>query len=146
MSWRVVALGSFLVGMASTPAPMRATTAEGSTPVTFNKDVLPILQKNCQACHRPGEIAPMSFLTYTDTRPWAKAIKVAVLSRQMPPWFADPLNCGVSKYRAARGLTVVTEQDTGLNSGRSTLSQALTRIRSGPTTSCIRLPGQVPAA
>ena len=47
--------------------------------VTFNKDVLPILQKNCQACHRPGEIAPMSFLTYKDARPWAKAIKAAVV-------------------------------------------------------------------
>ena len=58
--------------------------------VTFNRDVLPILQKNCQTCHRPGEIAPMSFLTYDSTRPWAKAIKTAVVSRQMPPWFADP--------------------------------------------------------
>ncbi|HEY7285532.1 MAG TPA: cytochrome c [Vicinamibacterales bacterium] len=58
--------------------------------VTFNKQVLPILQKNCQACHRPGEIAPMSFLTYQDVRPWAKAIKTAVVKRQMPPWFADP--------------------------------------------------------
>src|SRR5581483_12351664 len=59
-------------------------------PVTFNKQVLPILQKNCQACHRPGEIGPMSFLTYQDVRPWAKAIKLAVVKRQMPPWFADP--------------------------------------------------------
>jgi hypothetical protein len=58
--------------------------------VTFNKDVLPILQKNCQTCHRPGEIGPMSFLTYKDTRPWAKAMKEKVVSRQMPPWFADP--------------------------------------------------------
>ena len=58
--------------------------------VTYNKDVLPILQKNCQTCHRPGEIAPMSFLTYKDTRPWAKAMKEAVVSRQMPPWFVDP--------------------------------------------------------
>src|ERR1044071_9333374 len=58
--------------------------------VTFNKQVLPILQKNCQACHRPGEIAPMSFLTYQDVRPWAKAIKLAVVKRPMPPWFADP--------------------------------------------------------
>ena len=40
------------------------------TPVTFNKDVLPILQKNCQSCHRPGEIAPMSLLSYKDARPW----------------------------------------------------------------------------
>ena len=58
--------------------------------VTFNKDVFPILQKNCQVCHRPGEIGPMSFLTYEATRPWAKAIREAVLSRKMPPWFADP--------------------------------------------------------
>jgi hypothetical protein len=59
-------------------------------PATFNKDVLPILQKNCQTCHRPGEIGPMSFLTYETTRPWAKAIKEAVLVGRMPPWFADP--------------------------------------------------------
>lgn len=63
-----------------------------STPkdVTFNKDVLPVLQKNCQGCHRPGEAAPMAFLTYDQTRPWAKAIKTAVLDKKMPPWFADP--------------------------------------------------------
>jgi len=58
--------------------------------VTFNRDVLPILQKNCQTCHRPGEIAPMPFLTYRDARPYAKAIKAAVLTHKMPPWFADP--------------------------------------------------------
>lgn len=58
--------------------------------VTFDRDVLPVLQKNCQVCHRPGEVAPMSFMTYQETRPWAKAIKAAVLSRKMPPWFADP--------------------------------------------------------
>ena len=58
--------------------------------VTFNKDVLPILQKNCQTCHRPGEAAPMTLVTYSEARPWAKAIKNAVLSRKMPPWFADP--------------------------------------------------------
>jgi hypothetical protein len=61
-----------------------------ATPVTFNKDVLPILQKNCQNCHRPNQIAPMSFLTYKEVRPWAKAIKSAVVSRKMPPWMADP--------------------------------------------------------
>jgi hypothetical protein len=63
--------------------------AADSTP-TFNKDVLPILQKNCQACHRPGEAAPFSLLTYDAARPWAKAIKTAVVSRKMPPWHADP--------------------------------------------------------
>src|SRR5499426_2205187 len=61
-----------------------------SSPVTFAKDVLPILQKNCQTCHRPGQIAPMSLISYKETRPWAKAIKTAVMMKKMPPWFADP--------------------------------------------------------
>jgi hypothetical protein len=61
-----------------------------NTSATFNKDVLPILQKNCQSCHRPGQIAPMSLLSYADARPWAKAMKVAVVTTKMPPWFADP--------------------------------------------------------
>ena len=61
-----------------------------SSPVTFNKHVLPILQKKCQGCHRPGQMGPMSFLTYKEARPWAKAIKSAVVARKMPPWFADP--------------------------------------------------------
>src|SRR2546422_3413968 len=69
-----------------------ATAAEAVAPstVTFNKDVLPILQSNCQNCHRPGQVAPMSLLTYQDARPWAKAIKAAVQTRKMPPWNADP--------------------------------------------------------
>ena len=57
--------------------------------VTFNRDVLPIFQAKCQSCHRPGEVAPMSLLTYESSRPWAKAIKAAVLTRKMPPWSAD---------------------------------------------------------
>ncbi len=58
--------------------------------VTFNKDVAPIIQKNCMVCHRPGEIAPMSFTSYKEVRPWAKSIREAVTTGQMPPWFADP--------------------------------------------------------
>jgi hypothetical protein len=68
---------------------------------TFYKDVLPILQKNCQGCHRPGEPAPMSFITYKQTRPWAKAMKEAVRLRKMPPWFADP---HVGKFSNERSL------------------------------------------
>ncbi len=79
---------SWLVGMTGIAA-MAATVAESSKPVTFNKDVLPLMQKDCQECHRPGEVAPMSLLTYSDARPWAKAIKLAVASKKMPPWFAD---------------------------------------------------------
>jgi hypothetical protein len=56
---------------------------------TFTKDVAPILYKSCAGCHRPGEMAPMSLLEYQSVRPWAKSIREAVLSRKMPPWFAD---------------------------------------------------------
>ena len=63
--------------------------AASQSPVTFNRDVAPILQKHCQSCHRPGQAAPMSLLTNEAARPWAKAIRIAVASRKMPPWFAD---------------------------------------------------------
>lgn len=65
-----------------------AANTAGPVP-TFHKNIEGILQRNCQNCHRPGEAAPMSFLDYKSVRPWAKAIKGAVLARKMPPWFAD---------------------------------------------------------
>jgi len=58
--------------------------------VTFTKDVAPIFYKNCASCHRPGEIAPMSLMTFKDARPWAKSIREKVLDGTMPPWHADP--------------------------------------------------------
>jgi hypothetical protein len=92
--WLIVSIASVLL----------MTGGEGSAAgvVTFNKDVLPILQKNCQACHRPGNIAPMSFLSYDTTRPWAKAMKAAVMSRKMPPWFADPQYSHFSNDRSMK--------------------------------------------
>jgi hypothetical protein len=91
MSIKRVAFAGLIVGFAAMAASVPTVAEESAgTAVTFNKDVLPILQKNCQTCHRPGEIGPMSLLTYKDARPWAKSIKTAVVSRQMPPWFADP--------------------------------------------------------
>lgn len=63
-----------------------AATAQAPT---FYKDVLPVLAERCQTCHRPGEAAPMPLLTYSQTRPWAKAIREAVATRRMPPWHAD---------------------------------------------------------
>src|SRR5438552_4924105 len=78
----------FSVGLTFLMTGLVTLAADG--PVTFHKDVEPILQKNCQTCHQPGQIAPMSFLTYQNVRPWAKAMKTAVLSGKMPPWFADP--------------------------------------------------------
>jgi hypothetical protein len=73
----------------------------GASP-TFFRDVAPILQKHCQSCHKPGDIAPMPLIAYRDVRPWARAIREAVSSKKMPPWFADPC-CGV--FANDRSLT-----------------------------------------
>jgi hypothetical protein len=79
-----VSLLSVLTGAAALAA------STGSSQFTYHKNVLPILQRSCQECHRPGEVGPMSFMSYKEVRPWAKAIKAAVLTRKMPPWYADP--------------------------------------------------------
>ena len=103
-------LGSTVLALAATAPP----------PVTFYKDALPVLQKNCQTCHRPGESGPMSFLDYETTRPWAKAIKTAVLTKKMPPWFADP---HYGKFSNDRSMaqpeidTLVSWADTGAQAG-----------------------------
>jgi hypothetical protein len=68
-------------------------SASGQSAPSFYRDVLPILQRHCQSCHRPGEIAPFPLVTYSQTKNWAAAIRADVNSRKMPPWFADPC-CG----------------------------------------------------
>src|SRR5438067_2707863 len=78
-----------LIGL-SAAISLPAQTNRGAAQTNFTKDVAPILQRNCQTCHRPGEAAPFSLLTYEQARPWAKAIRAAVLAKKMPPWFADP--------------------------------------------------------
>jgi len=74
-------------------ALLAGTTSAAEVPddrVTYNRDVLPILEKNCVGCHRPGQIAPMSFLTYETTRPWAPQIKAVVAAKKMPPAVTSP--------------------------------------------------------
>jgi hypothetical protein len=61
---------------------------QGASP-TFTKDVLPIVQRSCQQCHRPGTGAPMSLMTYQDVRPWVRSIRTKVSKREMPPWHID---------------------------------------------------------
>jgi mono/diheme cytochrome c family protein len=70
--------------------------------ITFTKDVAPIVQQNCQSCHRPGEGTPFSLLTYEDARPWAKLMRQMVQQRQMPPWFEDG---HTEKFANNRSLT-----------------------------------------
>ena len=72
--------------------------------VTFAKDVAPILQEKCQECHHTGSMAPMSMVTYEETRPWAKAIRERVITRQMPPWHIDP-TVGVQKFKNDMSLS-----------------------------------------
>jgi len=68
----------------------RKTTPKKEGPVTYAKDISRILQKNCQDCHRPGQIGPMSLLTYRDASAWSETIKEVVNDKRMPPWYADP--------------------------------------------------------
>src|ERR1700731_4182262 len=58
--------------------------------ITYNKDVAPLLEKHCVACHRPNDIAPMSLMTYGEVLPFAGMIRESVVQRKMPPWHADP--------------------------------------------------------
>ena len=105
----------------------------GSGP-TFNKDVLPILERNCQVCHRPGEIGPMPFLTYEGTRPWAKAIKVAVATKKMPPWFADPRYGHFANEKSLSDAeigTLVAWADRGAPEGDANDKPAPVRFRDG---------------
>ena len=81
-----------------------AANAHAATPVTFAKDIAPILQAKCQDCHQPNSIAPMSLISYEETRPWARSIKSRVAARQMPPWHIDR-SVGVQKFKNDMSLT-----------------------------------------
>jgi mono/diheme cytochrome c family protein len=91
-----------LAGFCLLAAPGRAQNAPAASAPTWNQDVAPIVFNNCITCHRPGEVAPMSLLSYAEARPWAKGIKAKVVAREMPPWFADPR---YGRFDNRRGLT-----------------------------------------
>lgn len=115
-------------------AVLSAAALAAAAPPTFTRDVLPILQNSCQGCHRPGEAAPVSFLSYKDTRPWAKAIREAVQLRRMPPWFADP---HIGKFANDRSLnqkeveTLVQWADAGAPEGDPKDAPAPVRFLNG---------------
>ncbi len=96
--------GTTLFGAAVFVTPMSAQQqAAAATPeVTFTKDIAPILQRSCQNCHRPGQVAPMSLLTYEDARPWARSMKARTAIRDkagaMPPWYIEK-NIGIQHYK-----------------------------------------------
>src|ERR1700730_4141100 len=79
-----------IFALAQPPATKLPAKPRDGTPPVFYRDVLPILQQHCQACHRSGEIAPMPLVTYDQARLYAPVIANKVAARIMPPWFADP--------------------------------------------------------
>jgi hypothetical protein len=90
----VAVCATLSAGVAAAQTPAKAASAA----VTFTKDVAPILQRSCQNCHRPGQMAPMSLLTYQDVRPWVRSIKQRVVAREMPPWGIDP-HIGIQSFK-----------------------------------------------
>jgi hypothetical protein len=93
MMTRATAAVAMLVAttaLVSVPVSAQSASTDAAAAPTYTRDIAPIFYKNCTNCHRPGEIAPMSLLTYKDTRPWAKSIGTQVGKGSMPPWHADP--------------------------------------------------------
>ena len=112
------------VSLATVPGQGSVSAAQTQETVpTFSKHVAPILYRSCVTCHRAGEVAPMSLISYEDVRPWAKSIKQKVVNRQMPPWLADP-HFSDLKFQNDRSLTqkeidtVVAWADGGAPKGR----------------------------
>ena len=95
----MLVVGAFLVlgGAAQAQAP----------DVTFAKDVASILQEKCEACHRTGQMAPMSLTTYAEVRPWARAIRTKVVAGDMPPWHMSKTT-GIQKF--VNDISLTTEQ------------------------------------
>jgi hypothetical protein len=102
--WRIAHRSAVtLSAVLALAAPVLAADP-ASPPVTFSRDVAPILQEKCQQCHQPNSIAPMSLITFQDARPWARSIKQRVVSRQMPPWHIDQ-SVGVRKFKNDMSLS-----------------------------------------
>lgn len=94
------------LGLTAVISPPVQAQAQAPTPdaVTFTKDVAPIFQRSCQVCHRENNMAPMSLMSYEETRPWARSIKNKVLAREMPPWHIDK-KVGIQQFKDDRSLT-----------------------------------------
>jgi mono/diheme cytochrome c family protein len=82
--------------------PLAAQSAPVSAPVTFNREIAPIIYRHCSSCHRPGEAAPFALLSYENVVKKGKTIAKVTASHLMPPWKAEP---GSYPYRDERRLT-----------------------------------------
>jgi hypothetical protein len=102
-AWHIVRVGLVVLGIGAFSAVPSAQVARYE-PVTFTKDIAPILQRSCQNCHRPQAMAPMPLITFEDVRPWARAIKQKTGRREMPPWFIEK-NVGIQRFKDDPSLT-----------------------------------------
>src|SRR6516164_1144186 len=101
---RIVAFSACVLAGALVLPGAAAAADAAKTPPTFTKDIAPIFQDKCEACHRPDSIAPMSLMTFAEARPWVRSIKARVTDRQMPPWQIDR-TVGIQKFKNDRSLT-----------------------------------------
>jgi mono/diheme cytochrome c family protein len=98
---RTIAAGAVALLLASNAA---AQSVPSTGQATFTKNIAPILQRSCVTCHRAGEMAPMSLMTYEDARPWARAIKARTASHEMPPFHIDK-SIGITSFKNDPSLT-----------------------------------------
>jgi len=99
-----VAVGTLAVAWLAVPGVPSLLAQDGEHEVTFTRDVAPILQKNCQICHQPNSIAPMSLITYLDAVIFSQRIKERTSKREMPPWHIDR-TVGIQHFKNDRGLS-----------------------------------------
>ena len=144
---------TLITSLALVPIALLGVRARGvaDAEVTFAKDVAPILYEKCAECHRPGEIASMSLLTYKDARPWARSIKDKVANRVMPPWLADPAYGHFSNDRRLSQKqidTIVAWVDAGAPEGNQKDLPPLPRFTEGWTIgepdAVVSLPEEIP--
>lgn len=107
-TWKLACLAAFAIVAATLAIPAAADSNESAVPAkpTFAKDISRIFQEKCEECHRKGTAAPMSLVTYQEVRPWAKAIRERVITRNMPPWHIDK-TVGIQRFANDRSLSDV---------------------------------------
>ena len=101
-TWKVAAVVA--LALTAVMTTLSAAPAAGPATPTFTKDIAPIFQQKCEACHRPDSMAPMSLMTYEEVRPWVRSIKARVESHQMPPWAIDK-TIGIQEFKNDRSLS-----------------------------------------
>lgn len=119
-TWKLAVLVACALAAAAIAIPAAADSNESAVPAkpTFTRDIARIFQEKCEDCHRKGTAAPMSLATYQEVRPWAKAIRERVITRNMPPWHIDK-TVGIQSFQNDRSLnddqinTIVRWVDSG---------------------------------